>query len=120
DRTYFKENDLYWNENIKKLQDIDYFIKLFLLVSRFSYVEEILFHFVEHQNARITTSSVSNPYRPVLRSMLSFVVKKLHRIQISLVPSLAFLFMFLIYKSSNLGMYPTALRIGFIKRLTRR
>lgn len=54
DRTLLPESVLHWDETIPKLQDIAFFMRVFMVVNSKSYLNQDLVSWVQHTNNRIT------------------------------------------------------------------
>src|SRR5699024_1701188 len=54
DRTQLPKKVLYWDESIPKLQDIEFFMRIFMVVNSKSYIDKYLVSWVQHTNNRIT------------------------------------------------------------------
>lgn len=108
DKYFFSDEQLTWNTKLKKLQDIDYFIKLFMLSAKVSYVNKSLFFWVIHEDDRITTSNAKDGsvHRPILRSILKFHIRNLSNIKFNYYKSLPFLYCKLCWRSTGLSPLP--------------
>lgn len=83
DRTKFEKGMLRWNPKIKKLQDRDFYLKIFFLIKKYSYVEEQLFEWIRHDGERIfdSTPLTSGIYWTNLKSLYGFYLKNYFKIQ---------------------------------------
>jgi len=77
DKTAYRENHLYWNKNIRKLQDKDYFVKLFMVTKTKSYVDQVLFKWTHHSGEKRISNNkeLSGIERDILFSILNFQFK---------------------------------------------
>lgn len=83
DTNYFKSGLLKWNPKIKKAQDLDFNLKIFFIVDRFSYVNKALFKYIRHSGPGIskTTKFTVTEYLILLISIRKFHLKNRHSIQ---------------------------------------
>jgi glycosyltransferase involved in cell wall biosynthesis len=77
DRSRYPDKILEWNENIRKKQDKDFFIKILMTTERISYINKFLFKWVRHSEDRITFSNIELRviYRKLLKSFLIFSLR---------------------------------------------
>lgn len=90
DKTAYRKNQLYWNENIKKLQDKDYFVKLFMVTKTKSYVDQVLFKWMHHSGEKRISNNkeLSGIERDILFSVLGFQFKNFWLIPVERWPSI--------------------------------
>lgn len=108
DKTFFKQNQLLWNEKITKLQDKDYFLKLLMLVHNKSYVNKVLFKWHRHSGEdRISHQVKDTPktLSDILVSILIFQCKNFWSIPVRRWPAIVVL---------DLKLLRWVLRIGLI------
>lgn len=108
DRTFFKQKQLIWNEKITKLQDKDYFLKLFMLIRKKSYVDKVLFHWIRHSSEDRISFQIKDTRKTlsdILVSVIIFQFKNFWSIPIQRWPAIITL---------DLKMLRWVLRIGLI------
>lgn len=82
DTTFFKPGSIKWNPKIKKAQDIDFYLKIFLVIDRFSYINKALYKWRRHNVETITSIQYSSEiYWVNLISLLKYHLKNRHSIQ---------------------------------------
>ena len=83
DISYFKPGLLKWNPKIKKAQDLDFYLKVFLIADKFSYVNKVLYKWIRHNELGITNTTKFNVkgYITNLISLRKFHFKNRHSIQ---------------------------------------
>lgn len=83
DISFFKPGFLKWNPKIKKAQDLDFYLKIFLIIDDFSYVNKALFKWIRHSGPGISNSTSFTPkeYLTNILSILKFQIKNRQAIQ---------------------------------------
>lgn len=106
DKTHFKKGFLKWNPKIKKLQDRDFYLKIFLVINKFSYVEIPLFDWIRHEGDRIfdSTPYTRRIFSTNLKSLILFHLKNRNKIAKYKVEPLKKLYFYL-FKQTRLGNY---------------
>lgn len=83
-KDFLIKNKLLWNPKIKKRQDTDFYTKIAILVPKISYIEELLFQWVRHDNSSIfgRTKMTRKRYWDLWYSMAVFCLQNVNKISI--------------------------------------
>lgn len=115
DTSYFKPGLIKWNTKIKKGQDLDFNLKIFLIVDEFSYVNRALFKWIRHSGTGIsnTTKFTINEYLNNLISLWKFHLKNRRLIQAYKKPYINYL-----YKKGLWAIYSKTVVFKILKKIT--
>src|SRR5699024_8143402 len=109
DTSYFKPDSIKWNPKIKKAQDIDFYLKIFLVADGFSYVNKVLYKWRRHNVDTITSIQYNSKiYWVNLISILKFHLKNRRSIQAYKKPYIKRWYIKIMkayYFSSNISKY---------------
>ncbi|WP_310993587.1 glycosyltransferase family 2 protein [Aequorivita marina] len=117
DTTLIDAKFLKWNPKLKKYQDRDFHLKLFLIIESFSIIDEPLFEWIRHKGERIFDSTKTSVKIPgsFLKSLIVFYYRNLSKIEPYKRPYIKKLFKALskrTYITSGLGnIIPKQLKI---------
>jgi glycosyltransferase involved in cell wall biosynthesis len=107
DRSFFNEDILKWNPNLKKFQDRDFHHKIFFVVEEFSFVNKSLFKWIRHEEERIFDSipHTKKIHWESLKSLLIFHLKHWRSVQSEKLLSIFYLYFKLFKRTVKIGRF---------------